>query len=117
MTRTVATANDSIGASQPHAKGFRMWVAPITIMLCTLLSYIDRQVLAVLSPMILSETGLSATSYANAISAFSIFYMIGNPLWGSLLDHVGLRVGMIAAVTLWTAASTSHAWVSGFLGF
>ena len=56
-----------------------MWVAPVTIMVCTLLSYIDRQVLAVLSPMILSDTGLSAAAYANAISAFSIAYTIGNP--------------------------------------
>jgi ACS family hexuronate transporter-like MFS transporter len=86
-------------------------------MLCTLLSYIDRQVLAVLSPTILSETGLSATAYANAIAAFSIAYTIGNPLWGSFLDRVGLRVGMLAAVALWTVASTSHAWVAGFLGF
>jgi ACS family hexuronate transporter-like MFS transporter len=86
-------------------------------MLSTLLSYIDRQVLAVLSPTILSETGLSANEYANAISAFSFAYMIGNPLWGSVLDYVGLRLGMLMAVALWTAASTSHAWVTGFVGF
>ena len=86
-------------------------------MLSTLLSYIDRQVLAVLSPTILADTGLSANAYANAISAFSIFYMIGNPLWGSFLDYVGLRIGMLLAVGLWTAASTSHAWVTGFIGF
>lgn len=86
-------------------------------MLSTLLSYIDRQVLAVLSPTILHDTGLSANAYANAISAFSIAYMLGNPLWGSFLDYVGLRTGMLLAVGLWTAASTSHAWVTGFLGF
>jgi len=94
-----------------------MWVAPATIMLSTLLSYIDRQLLAVLSPMILQETDLSAQSYTTAISVFSFAYMAGNPIWGSVLDKVGLRVGMLAAVTLWTAASTSHAWVGGFLGF
>jgi ACS family hexuronate transporter-like MFS transporter len=92
-------------------------VAPTTIMLSTLLSYIDRQVLAVLSPTILAATHLSANQYTNAISAFSIAYMIGNPLWGSVLDYVGLRFGMLMAVTLWTAASTSHAWVTGFMGF
>ncbi len=86
-------------------------------MLSTLLSYIDRQVLAVLSPTILLATGLSANAYANAISAFSIAYMIGNPLWGSVLDFVGLRLGMLIAVGLWTAASASHAWVTGFIGF
>ena len=86
-------------------------------MLATLLSYIDRQVLAVLAPLILMDTGLTASQYANAISAFSFAYMIGNPIWGSLLDYVGLRLGMLIAVGIWTVASTSHAWVTGFVGF
>ena len=86
-------------------------------MLATLLAYIDRQVLAVLSPLILADTGLSANSYANAMSAFSFAYMLGNPLWGSLLDRVGLRLGMLLAVGLWTMASASHAWVAGAIGF
>ena len=86
-------------------------------MLCTLLAYIDRQTLAVLSPTILKDTGLSAEAYAEAVTAFSIAYMIANPLWGSALDYVGLRIGMLTAVMIWTIASVSHAWVSGFLGF
>src|SRR5262245_38699155 len=86
-------------------------------MLATLLSYIDRQVLAVLAPTILHDTGLSANQYTIAISAFSYAYMLGNPLWGSLLDNVGLRLGMLMAVGLWTAASASHAWVTGLMGF
>jgi MFS transporter, ACS family, hexuronate transporter len=86
-------------------------------MLSTLLSYIDRQVLAVLAPTILHDTGLTANQYTIAISAFSYAYMLGNPLWGSLLDNVGLRLGMLMAVGLWTAASASHAWVSGLIGF
>src|SRR5262245_17132240 len=93
------------------------WLAPTTIMLATLLSYIDRQVLAVLAPTILLDTGLNANDYTKAISAFSYAYMLGNPVWGSILDYVGLRLGMLMAVGLWTAASTSHAWVTGFIGF
>jgi len=94
-----------------------MWVPVVVMMTCSWLSYIDRQALAVISPMILQDTGLSAASYADAVSVFSIVYMIANPLWGSLLDYVGLRIGMLAAVGIWTLASASHAWVGGFLGF
>ena len=36
-----------------------MWVASGVIILCSWLSYVDRQVLAVLSPMILRDTRLS----------------------------------------------------------
>jgi ACS family hexuronate transporter-like MFS transporter len=94
-----------------------MWLPSGVMTSCSLLSYIDRQTLAVLSPMIIAETDLTDASYGDAVSAFSIAYMIGNPLWGSLLDHVGLRIGMLLAVALWTAASASHAFVFGFLGF
>jgi ACS family hexuronate transporter-like MFS transporter len=100
-----------------YAPGWRKWVAPATIMLSTLLSYIDRQTLAVLSPTILQDTGLSASAFADALAVFQIFYMIGNPLWGSTIDFLGLRLGMLAAVLLWTLASASHAWVAGFIGF
>lgn len=94
-----------------------MWVPSVAMLLSSLLSYVDRQVLAVLSPMILHDTGLTAQAYADALSAFSIFYMIGNPLFGSFLDFVGLRKGMFVAVSLRAAASTAHAWMSGFWGF
>ncbi|MEP6961768.1 MAG: MFS transporter [Acidobacteriota bacterium] len=100
-----------------QTSGWRVWVAPTTMMLCTLLSYIDRQVLAVLSPTILAETGLTASEYTNAVSAFSFTYMLTNPVWGSLMDYIGLRRGMLIAVAIWTAASASHAWVGTYLGF
>jgi MFS transporter, ACS family, hexuronate transporter len=96
---------------------WRCWVASVAMMLCSWLSYTDRQILAVLSPMILRDTGLSAQSYGEVVSAFSIAYMIGNPLWGSILDYVGMRIGMLVAVAVWTAASTAHAWMAGFAGF
>jgi ACS family hexuronate transporter-like MFS transporter len=87
------------------------------MMLCSLLSYVDRQVLAVLSPVILRDTGLSVQSYGELVSAFSVAYMFANPFWGAVLDSAGLRIGMLAAVAVWTLASTAHAAVAGFVGF
>jgi MFS transporter, ACS family, hexuronate transporter len=104
-------------SAQAFAAGWRMWVPAVAIMTCSCLSYVDRQAIAVISPMILNDTGLSAASYSDVISVFSIVYMIANPLGGSLLDYFGLRVGMFAAVGIWSLASASHAWVGGFWGF
>ena len=87
------------------------------MMSCSCLSYIDRQALTVISPMILSDTGLSAEAYAYVGGIFSIVYMFSNFFWGAWLDYVGLRVGMLLAVGIWTLASASHAWVAGFIGF
>lgn len=87
------------------------------MLLVSLISYIDRNTLALLAPTILRESGLTGEQYGWIISAFSVLYMIGSPLWGRILDRVGLRPGMTAAVTLWTLASAAHAWAGGFAGF
>jgi MFS transporter, ACS family, hexuronate transporter len=87
------------------------------MMLVSLISYIDRNTLAILSPTILKECRLSDEQYGWIISAFSIAYMVANPLWGRLLDRFGLWTGMLAAVGLWTLASASHALAGGLVGF
>jgi ACS family hexuronate transporter-like MFS transporter len=87
------------------------------MLLVSLISYIDRNTLALLAPTILKETGLSAEKYGLVISAFSVAYMLSNPLWGRWLDRFGVRLGMILAVAVWSGASAGHALAAGFLGF
>jgi ACS family hexuronate transporter-like MFS transporter len=93
------------------------WIPALSMLLVSLISYIDRHTLALLAPSILAECRLSAEQYGYIISAFSLTYMAGNPVWGTLLDRIGVRRGMGAAVTLWTSASTAHAFAGGFAGF
>jgi ACS family hexuronate transporter-like MFS transporter len=95
----------------------RRWIPCAAMMLVSLISYIDRNTLAILSPTILAESHLSDEQYGWIISAFSVAYMVANPLWGRLLDRFGLWIGMFAAVGLWSLASASHALAGGFLGF
>lgn len=95
----------------------RAWIPVFAMMLVSLISYIDRNTLAVLSPTILKETGLSNEQYGWIIASFSVAYMIGNPLWGHWLDRLGVRRGMQIAVAIWTVASGWHALLTGFWGF
>ena len=97
-------------------KGIHLWVPTGTMLLVSFISYVDRNTLALLAPTILKETGLTAEQYSFIISAFSVAYMLGNPLWGKTLDRWGLRLGMGVAVSFWTLASVSHAITSGFAG-
>ena len=117
MSAAPGAGATALTVAQTPVAGWRCWVASFGMMFCSWLSYVDRQILAVLSVMILKDTGLSTQSYGEVVSAFSIAYMVANPLWGSVLDFVGMRVGMLCAVALWTVASVSHAWMAGFLGF
>jgi ACS family hexuronate transporter-like MFS transporter len=93
------------------------WIPAFAMLLVSLISYVDRSTLAILAPAILKETGLTGEQYGFIISAFSIAYMLSNPLWGWILDRAGLRVGMSAAVAWWTVASVAHAFAGGFWSF
>lgn len=96
---------------------WQMWVPCMAMAACSWLSFFHRTILAALAPTILRETGLNAQQFASINAYFFVAYTLGNPLWGSILDYVGLRVGMLLGVTIWTAASVSHGWMTAFIGF
>src|SRR5436305_5628511 len=113
----MATTMKAIEITSPNEHGLKLWWPSAVMMLGTVLAYLDRQVLALLSPLILAETHLNAQSYTETISAFSYAYMLSTLFWGSVLDRVGLRVGMLISLAIWLVASGSHSLVSTFLGF
>ncbi|MFB3825209.1 MAG: MFS transporter [Bryobacteraceae bacterium] len=94
-----------------------LWLPTATMLLVSLISYIDRNTLALLAPTILKETGLTVEQYGYVISAFSVAYTVANPVWGAWLDRLGVRWGMTLGVSLWTLASAAHALASGLFSF
>ena len=96
---------------------WKVWVPCFGMALCSWLSFVDRQVLGALAPTILKDTGLDARQFAVVNSYFFFAYTIANPVWGSILDYVGLRAGMLMGVFIWTVASVSHGWMTGLMGF
>jgi len=94
-----------------------IWWPSTVMMLGTLLSYVDRGSLALLSPMFLSATHMTAQDYSWCISAFSFAYMFSALAWGSVLDRIGLRLGMTLSLMIWMFSSASHAVVGSFAGF
>ena len=100
-----------------EAMGWRMWVPCGGMAVAAALAFVDRQLLAILAPTIRAEVGLTAADFGDVFFYFFLAYTIANPVWGSLIDYLGLRVGMLVAVGLWSAASFSHALVGGLLGF
>jgi ACS family hexuronate transporter-like MFS transporter len=104
-------------SSAPPRTFWQVWWPTTVMMLGTLLSYVDRASLALLSPMFLSATHMTAQDYSWCISAFSFAYMFAAFGWGSVLDRIGLRLGMAISLFIWMVSSASHAAVGSFMGF
>ena len=94
----------------------RLWAPCVSMLLLSLLSYADRSVLAILSPTILGQLHMSAQQYGYAVSAFSVCYMVSNPVWGFWIDRKGVWITILVAVVVWSVASGAHALMTGLLG-
>lgn len=114
----MATLNDSPSQDgrAPSLAPFPVPTQVAFVALATALmavSYLDRQVFAVLSPTVTKELGISDATYGLLAGTFSWAYLIGPPAAGVLLDRVGVRRGLVAAVLLWSTIAGMHALCTG----
>lgn len=92
----------------------RAWAVTLVATATMAISYLDRQVLAVLAPTVTAELDIDEEAYGWLASAFSIAYLVSAPIAGRLIDVVGVRRGLLGAVVLWTIVSALHSIVPGF---
>ena len=79
----------------------------------TALSFLDRQVLSVLAPVITSELGLSNELYSRVVFGFQASYTVMFTVGGWLADMLGTRIGMALFLAVWSVASAAHALTRG----
>jgi MFS transporter, ACS family, aldohexuronate transporter len=81
------------------------WVAVTIFILSSTLNYLDRNLIAVLAPLILADFQLKQTGFGFLISAFSFAYAGSSLLVGWFLDRAGINRGISVAVGWWSAAA------------
>jgi ACS family hexuronate transporter-like MFS transporter len=74
----------------------------------TTINYMDRIVLSVLSPVILTEMNISKQEYGHITSAFQLTYTLGFIFFGWFVDRFGTRVGYAVSVLWWSVAAALH---------
>jgi ACS family hexuronate transporter-like MFS transporter len=99
------------GAAAAAVKtGHYRWGICALLLVATTINYIDRQVIGILKPTLVQEFGWSDERiYAAIIVAFQLAYSIGLLLGGRVIDRIGLRVGFVVAIVLWSLAAAGHA--------
>jgi ACS family hexuronate transporter-like MFS transporter len=96
--------------------GYR-WTVVALLFVATTINYVDRQVLGILAPTLTTELHWSETDYGNIVSWFTIVYGCGFLLSGWLIDRVGVKRGLGAAVVAWSLAAMAHAFARTAAGF
>jgi ACS family hexuronate transporter-like MFS transporter len=79
------------------------------IFFATALNYVDRQVLALLKPMLEAEFGWSDQQFAHLGSIFQLSAAVSLLGVGWFVDRFGVRFAYGAAVTVWSLAGMAHA--------
>jgi ACS family hexuronate transporter-like MFS transporter len=96
--------------------GYR-WTIVALVFVATTINYIDRQVLGILAPTLQRELAWSETDYGNIVSWFSLVYAFGFLVAGRLMDRIGVKRGLGAAVVAWSLAAMAHALARTTAGF
>lgn len=97
--------------------GHYRWTISALVFFATTLNYVDRNVLAVLAPLLQRTIGWNEIQYGNIVSAFTAAYALGLLLAGRFIDRAGTRVGYAVVIVFWSVASMGHALVHTVLGF
>ncbi|MEO6001766.1 MAG: MFS transporter [Opitutus sp.] len=93
------------------------WLICGLLFLATTINYIDRQILALLKPMLDTELGWTNEEYGKVNSAFQAAYAISYVGFGWLIDRIGIRLGYAVSIFCWSLAALGHGFVGSIRGF
>lgn len=93
----------------------RRWLVVVLLMGFGVVNYLDRQALSVLAPVLRQELGFTTVQYSYIVALFLTSYAIGYAFSGALLDRVGVKLALGAALVFWSIAGMGHALAAGWV--
>jgi ACS family hexuronate transporter-like MFS transporter len=102
--------------SSPAVSSYRWWILAL-LFFATTINYIDRQILALLKPMLDNELHWTNEQYGMVNSAFQGAYAFGLLGFGWFIDRFGTKIGYAVSIFAWSAAAAGHALVGSIPGF
>ena len=97
-------------------RNLRFWIVGL-VALATIINYIDRGALGFLWPEISTELGLTEFDYAIILNVFTFAYAFGQSIFGKIFDWIGVRLGFVMSIVVWSAATMLHAVANSLTAF
>ena len=102
--------------NRPAGSSFR-WIVVALLFLATTINYVDRQILALLKPILDHELGWTNEQYGYVNSAFQATYALSYVVFGWFIDRFGIKLGYALSIAMWSLAAASHGLVGSIRGF
>ena len=93
------------------------WVVCALLFFATTINYIDRQILAIIKPILDEQLQWTNEQYGLTVSLFQGAYAVSLLLFGWMVDRFGTKVGYAVSIAAWSVAAVGHALVSTIAGF
>ena len=91
------------------------WRIVALLFFLSVLNYLDRQALSVLAPTLRATFGFSTVEYSYIVATFLVAYTIGYVFCGAVIDRIGVRLAVVAALAVWSVAGMLHALATGWV--
>lgn len=95
---------------------YRWWICAL-LFLCTTINYVDRNSLSVLKTMLEKDLGWNEADYGWIQFAFTFAYAAFPLVLGRLIDRIGVKAGLAAALIMWSTMSIALGFVHTVIGF
>ena len=112
-TRTATSV--SLGDGWPPAR--YAWYVVGVLTAAYTLSYIDRQILGLIKPLLDEQLGWTNEQFGLTNSFFQGAYALSLLIFGWLIDKYGTKIGYAASIFAWSLAALGHAFVNTISGF
>ena len=91
------------------------WLIVALLFFVAAVNNLDRQALSVLGPTLREKLHFGPVEYGNIVSAFLIAYTLGYSFCGTILDRIGIKLGLAIALAFWSFAGMLHAAAGGWI--
>ncbi|PXA84238.1 MFS transporter [Caulobacter sp. D4A] len=117
MTDAAAVSQTAGQTPAQTAAERRRWLLLGLIIFAGILNYVDRQVIAVLKPIIEQDMGWSDADYGRLASLFQFSAAIAFLFTGGIVDKLGVKWAAPVGVATWSLAAMAHGGANTMLQF
>jgi len=114
---TLQEANSVDSATLESVQTKYRWTICALLFFATTINYIDRQILALLKPILDEQLGWTSTQFGAVNSAFQGSYGLSLLCFGWFIDRYGTKIGYATSIATWSLAAMAHGLVNSIGGF